>query len=141
MTYFSWQLFIIFVTMLIPNIYTFTYRYIHIPNIYTYTCKAQYLVLWALWWHQLFSSHEPQPHWWVLGRKKHMSVNIYALNLFTEHSQEHWWEQNIFCLFTTSILEKLSTWCFEHSGTSVVLYSLTKATLMSPGKGKTRVCE
>ena len=26
---------------------------------------------------------------------------IYALNLFIEHSGEHWWEQNIFCSFTT----------------------------------------
>ena len=44
------------------------------------------------------------------------SVNIYALKLFTEHSAEHWWEQNIFCSFPTSILAKLSTWCFENSG-------------------------
>ena len=47
-----------------------------------------------------------------------MYVDIYALNLFTENSGEHWWEQNIFSSFnkTTSILVKLSTWCFEHSG-------------------------
>ena len=44
------------------------------------------------------------------------SLDIYALNLFIAHSGEHWWEQNIFCLFTTSILAKLSTWFFEHSG-------------------------
>ena len=25
--------------------------------------KAQHLVLWPPWWHQLF-----EPHWWVLGR-------------------------------------------------------------------------
>ena len=30
--------------------------------------------------------------------------------------------------------------CLEHSGTSVVLCSLTRAPLMSPGKGKIRVC-
>ena len=44
---------------------------------------------------------------------------------------------------TTSILAKLSTWCFEHSGDisySLLLYSLTRATLMSPGKDETRVC-
>ena len=27
-------------------------------------------------------------------------IYIYALNLFIEHSGEHWWEQNIFCWFT-----------------------------------------
>ena len=44
-------------------------------------------------------------------------INMYALNLFIEHSGEHWWQQYIFfCLFTKSILAKLSTWCFEHSG-------------------------
>ena len=137
---------------------------------------------------------------------KHMYVDMYTLNLFIEHSGEHW-EQNIFCSYTTSILAKLSTWCFEHSGnincsllinlshtdeswarwnmcmwicmlwiyslsilentdenkiffvrssqafwlssaprvlsalvTSVVLYSLTWATMMSPGQDKTCVC-
>ena len=40
------------------------------------------------------------------------------MNLFIEHSGEHWWEQNLvlFVHHTTSILAKLSTWCFEHSG-------------------------
>ena len=47
--------------------------------------------------------------------KVHASVLI-TLNLFIEHSGEYWWEQNIFCLFTTSILAKLSIWCFKHSG-------------------------
>ena len=28
-------------------------------------------------------------------------IYIYALSLFTEHSGEHWWKQNIFCWFTT----------------------------------------
>ena len=46
----------------------------------------------------------------------HIYIYTYALNLFIVHSGEHWWEQNIFCLFTTSISAKLSTWCFEHSG-------------------------
>ena len=45
-----------------------------------------------------------------------MSTDIYALNLCIEHSGELWWEQNIFCSFTTRILAKLSTWCFEHFG-------------------------
>ena len=34
--------------------------------------------------------------WWVLGRTKHVYVDMYTLNLFIEHSREHWWEQNIF---------------------------------------------
>ena len=50
-------------------------------------------------------------------------------------------EYFLFVHHTTSILAKLSTWCFEHSlVTSVVLYSLTRATMMSPGKDETRVC-
>ena len=49
-------------------------------------------------------------------------------------------EYFLFVHHTTSILVKLSTWCFEHSGALVVLYSLTRATLMSPGKDETRVC-
>ena len=55
---------------------------------------------------------------------------------------EHWWEQNIFCSFTipqafwqSSALGALCT-----LGTSVVLYSLPQATLMSPAKEETRVC-
>ena len=51
-----------------------------------------------------------------MSAKTCLYVDIYALNLFIEHSGEHWWEQICFCSFTTSILAKLSTWCFEHSG-------------------------
>ena len=40
-------------------------------------CKAQHLMLRALWWHQLFSNRWPKPHWWILGRMKHVSVDIY----------------------------------------------------------------
>ena len=67
--------------------------------------------------HQLFSTCYPEPHWWLLRRTKHVFVDIYALNLFIEYSGEHWWEQNIFLFVhhTTSILAKLSSWCFEHS--------------------------
>ena len=36
-------------------------------------------------------------------RTKHVSVDIYALNLFIEHSEEHWWEQNVFCSLTTPL--------------------------------------
>ena len=47
---------------------------------------------------------------------RNTSLWIYALNLFIEHSGEHWWEWNIFCLFTTPQAFWLSTWCFEHTG-------------------------
>ena len=49
----------------------------------------------------------------------------------------------LFVHHTASISAKLSTWCFvEHPGDirSVVLYSLTRATLMSSEKDETRVC-
>ena len=49
----------------------------------------------------------------------------------------------LFVHHTASISAKLSTWCFvEHPGDirSVVLYSLTQATLMSSEKDETRVC-
>ena len=51
-----------------------------------------------------------------LGRTKHVSVDIYAVKLFIQHSGEHWWEQSIFRLFNANILAKLSTWCLGHSG-------------------------
>ena len=49
-------------------------------------------------------------------------------------------EYFLFVHHTISILAKLSTWCFEHSGDMSFLYSLTRATLISPGKNETRVC-
>ena len=69
-------------------------------------------------------------------------VDIYALNLFIEHSGEHWWEQNIFCSFTTpqAFWQSSAPGALSTLVTSVVLYSLTRATLMSPGKDETRVC-
>ena len=67
---------------------------------------------------------------------------VYALNLFTEHSGEHWWEQNIFCSFTTpqAFWQSSAPGALSTLVTSVVLCSLTRATMMSPGKDKTRVC-
>ena len=67
---------------------------------------------------------------------------IYALNLFIEHSGEHWWEQNIFCSFTTpqAFWQSSAPGTLSTLVTSVVLYSLARATLMSPGKDETRVC-
>ena len=63
--------------------------------------KAQDLVFSPLLLHQLFTNRYPGTHWWVLGRIKQVSVDIYALNLFIVLSGAHWWEQNIFCFFTT----------------------------------------
>ena len=60
---------------------------------------------------------------------------IYALSFFIEPSIEDWWEENIFCSFTTP----QTFWQSSAPGTlstlvaSVFLYSLTRATLMSPG--------
>ena len=42
----------------------------------------------ALWWHQLFSAHWPEPHWWVQGRTKHAFADMRAPNLFVERSEE-----------------------------------------------------
>ena len=64
----------------------------------------------------LVTVHATQATLMSPGQAKHVYVDMYALNLFIEHSGERWWEQNIFCLFTKSILAKLSTWCSEHSG-------------------------
>ena len=67
---------------------------------------------------------------------------IYALNIFTEDSGEHWWEQNMFCSFTTPP----ALWQSSVPGTlrtrviSLVLYSLTRATLMSAGKDEACGC-
>ena len=62
----------------------------------------------------------------------HMIQFKHKLILHT-HSGEHWWEQNIFCSFTTpqAFWQSSAPGCFdEHSlVTSVVLYSLTQATL------------
>ena len=46
----------------------------------------------------------------------YMCMYMYALNLFTEHSENTDKNKIFFCSFTSSILAKLSTWCFEHSG-------------------------
>ena len=65
----------------------------------------------------MLSTSEPEPHWWVLGRTKDLSVDIHSQSI-------HWalWttlmKREYFSFFyhTTSILAKLSTCCFEHSG-------------------------
>ena len=49
---------------------------------------------------------------------------------------------NIFCLFTTpqAFWKSSAPGALSTVVTSVVLYSLTRATLMSPRKDETRVC-
>ena len=78
-------------------IYTLNYH-ISIYHIHIYI----YIYMYMIYWYMIIQS----------------VYDIYALNSFIEHSGEHWWEQNIFLFVhhTTSILAKLSTWCFEHSG-------------------------
>ena len=68
-------------------------------------------------------------------------MDIYALNLFIEHSGEQWWEQNAFCSFTTpqAFRQSSAPGALSTVVTSVVLYSLTRATPMSAGKDETRV--
>ena len=65
-----------------------------------------------------------------------------ASNLFIEDPGEHLGEQNAFCSFTTPQIfwQSSAPGALSTLVTSVVLYSLTRATLMSPGKDETRVC-
>ena len=69
-------------------------------------------------------------------------MDIYTLDLFIEHSGEHWWEQNIFCLFITpqAFWQSSAPVPLRTLVTFVVLYPLTRATMMSPGNDETRVC-
>ena len=60
---------------------------------------------------------KPRPYWWILGRAKHVSVDICS-----EFIHYPLWKKVLrtqYFLFvhnTTSTLAKLSTWWFEHSG-------------------------
>ena len=65
---------------------------------------------------------------------------IYALNLFIDHSGVYWWEQKYFCLFTTSILAKLGTCCFEHSGDIIYFLLVNPSHTDESWEGQTRVC-
>ena len=69
-------------------------------------------------------------------------MDIYTLDLFIEHSGEHWWEQNILCSFITpqAFWQSSAPVPLRTLVTFVVLYSLTRATMMSPGNDETRVC-
>ena len=69
-------------------------------------------------------------------------MDIYTLDLFIEHSGEHWWERNILCSFITpqAFWQSSAPVPLRTLVTFVVLYSLTRATMMSPGNDETRVC-
>ena len=62
-------------------------------------------------------------------------IDIDALNLFIEHSREH-------CSFITpqAFWQSSAPGAISTLVRPVVLYSLTRATLMSLGKNETRVC-
>ena len=64
---------------------------------------------------------------------------MYVCNIVT-FSDEHWWEQNMFCSFTTQQVfwQSSGTGILRTLVTLVLLYSLTQATLMSPWKNETR---
>ena len=55
-------------------IYVYIYIYIYI-SIYLYLSiyLPMYIYIY-IWWHQFFSARWPEPHWWVLGRTKHVSA-------------------------------------------------------------------
>ena len=72
-----------------------------------------------------------------------LSLNKYSVNTIQNilFSGEHWWKQNIFCLFTTP----QAFWQSSAPGAlstlmTVVLHLVTWAILMIPGKDKTYVC-
>ena len=75
-------------------------------------------MFWALCWHQLFScsllvnpSHTDES--WA---ERNMCMWICTLWIFSLSTLEITDEnKTFFCSFTTSILVKSSTWCFEHS--------------------------
>ena len=69
-------------------------------------------------------------------------VNIHALNLFIERSGEHWGEQNIFYSFTTTqeFWQSSAPGTLSSLVTSINLYSLIWATLMSLVRDETRFC-
>ena len=60
--------------------------------------------------------------------------SVYALNLFIEHSGEHWWEQNVSPRSPQAFWQSSAPCALRTLVTSVVVYSLTRAPLMGPGK-------
>ena len=67
-------------------------------------------------------------------------MDIYAMNIFIEHFGEHWWEQNFFFRSPQAFWQSSAPGVLSTLVTSVILYSLTRATLMSPRQDETRVC-
>ena len=78
----------------------------------------------------------------VLGRTKHVYVDIYALNFI------HWalWrtlmriEYFLFVHHTTSILAKLSTWWFEHSSDISCSLLVDPSHTDESGEGRNKKC-
>ena len=64
----------------------------------------------------------------------------YVLNLFIEHSGEHWWEQILFARSPQAFWLSSTPGILSTLVTLVVLNSLTWATLRSPGQDETRIC-
>ena len=88
--------------------------------------KAQHQVLWALWWHQLFSTRP-----W-----------IYTLWIYSLSTLQNTDENRIFFVRSPQAFwQSLAPGALRTLGTLVVLYSLNQATMTSPGKNETRVCE
>ena len=77
-----------------------------------------------------------------LSEEQNTCLWIYDLHWLIDHSGEHWREQNIFRLFTTpqAFWQSSATGALTTQVTSVALYSLARATLITTGKGETRVC-
>ena len=75
--------------------------FVHSPH-HKHFCKAQHLVPWGLWWHQLFTTCWTEPQWWVLGRMKHMAVDIYIyiyiyyifVYIYTNQPSQEWTWKN-----------------------------------------------
>ena len=79
----------------------------------------------------------------IIPGKDETRLCAYTLWIFfNEHSEEHWWEQNVFCSFTTTqaFRQNSAPGALMDLVISVVLYSLTQTTLMIPGKEERRVC-
>ena len=71
-----------------------------------------------------------------LERTKHVSVDIYVVTLFIQHTDEN---KVFFVCSTQTFWLSSAPGALSTLVTSVVLYSLTRATLMSREKDETRV--
>ena len=102
--------------------------------------QAQHLVLWALWWHQLFFTSELEPHWSFLGRTELVSVDICSEFIHWKLWRTLIWiEYILFFRKGQAFCQSSAPGTFSTLAISVVLYSLTRAILMIPGKEERRV--